>query len=98
MMSNFKMENRGVFSSISSLDARQVERELCKRDVCMYCGGRALGYKHTPNGPNEAGNWTHQSAQDNDMQQNVLCVASSIFSRERFEIAHSPKIATGCEK
>lgn len=57
------------------------ERELCKRDVCMYCGGRALGYNRIPDGPNSSGNYTHRSQ---TTTHEVLCVASSIFARERF--------------
>lgn len=63
----------------------QEERELCKRDVCMYCGGRALGYRRVPDGPNEAGNWTHQYTTTQRSQDRVLCEASAIFARERFE-------------
>lgn len=59
-------------------------REMCKRDVCMYCDGRAIGYKKIPDGPNEAGNWTHQYTATMRSQDRVLCVASAIFARERF--------------
>jgi hypothetical protein len=65
-------------------DVRQSERELCKRDVCMYCGGRALGYERAPVGPNSAGNWVH-SATAAVFKNSVLCVASSIFARENYE-------------
>ncbi|MDP2651952.1 MAG: hypothetical protein Q8O94_02360, partial [bacterium] len=62
---------------LTELDARKKERELCKQDVCPYCGGRALGYKRTPDGPNEAGNWTHlytMTACSSDPHRNrVLC-------------------------
>jgi hypothetical protein len=85
MTSDSQSENGGVVSSTAWLDARQKERELCKRDVCMYCGGRALGYKRTPDGPNESGNWTHQYTTTMRSNDRVLCVASSIFARESFE-------------
>lgn len=60
-------------------EAVRNERELCKQDVCMYCGGRALGYSQKPTGPNEAGNWIHPS--NTQQQDSVLCRASSIFAR-----------------
>jgi len=63
---------------------RSEERELCKRDVCMYCGGRALGYERIPEGPNDAGNYVHRSKMDRRENDIVLCQASAIFSRERF--------------
>lgn len=72
------------------LDARQKERELCKQDVCMYCGGRALGYKRIPDGPNEAGNWTHLYTTTMRSNDRVLCIASSIFARESFDRTRKP--------
>lgn len=60
------------------------ERELCKRDVCKYCGLRALGYERFPDGPNEAGNWTHQHRDSLRLEDRVLCAASAIFTREHF--------------
>ena len=66
------------------------ERELCKQDVCMYCGGRALGYKRIPDGPNEAGNWTHQYTATMRTGDRVLCQASAIFARENYERRNSP--------
>jgi hypothetical protein len=50
----------------------------------MYCGGRALRYKRIPEGPNDAGNYTHQSIDDPNPNAVVLCVASAIFAREKF--------------
>jgi len=61
------------------------ERELCKQDVCLYCGGRALGYKRIPDGPNEADNWTHQYTGTMRTEDRVLCIASAIFAHENFE-------------
>jgi hypothetical protein len=66
------------------------ERELCKRDVCMYCGGRALGYNRIPDGPNEAGNWTHKSTTSEREEHRVLCHASAILARENFERSRTP--------
>lgn len=43
----------------SEIAVANIERELCKRDVCCYCGGRALGYHQIPTGPNDAYNWVH---------------------------------------
>jgi hypothetical protein len=60
-----------------------IERELCKRDVCMYCGGRALGYFRIPEGPNDAGNFYHRHKKFEDDVQ--LCRASAIFAREKYE-------------
>lgn len=53
-------------------------------DVCMWCGSRALADgKPSPqvNGPNEAGNYTHSG----DGGRSILCVATSIHSRIRWE-------------
>lgn len=60
------------------------ERQKCKEDVCMYCGGRAPTHERKPVGPNAAGNWTHVTKKGADYGT-VLCLASAIFSRERFE-------------
>ena len=71
--------------TIATLTAQlEEERERCKRDVCMYCGGRAIGYNRIPDGPNEAGNWTHQYTTTMRTQDRALCVASAIFAREAF--------------
>jgi len=67
---------------------REEERELCKRDVCMYCGGRAIGYARIPEGPNEAGNWVHRYKLDK-LRDGVLCKASAIFSRVHWESTRS---------
>lgn len=61
------------------------EREMCKRDVCMYCAGRCPGYNSTPDGPNDAGNWTHAHRSVARGEDRKLCLASAIFARERFE-------------
>ncbi len=63
----------------------QEERDKCKADVCMYCGGRAKGYDRTPKGPNSAGNWEHDSVRGPAGLDSALCRASAIFSRERAE-------------
>ncbi len=65
------------------------ERERCKKDVCMYCSGRAIGYKRIPDGPNEAGNWTHQYMTTMRTEDRVMCKASAIFAREAYELAHN---------
>lgn len=68
--------------AISEAIAAMKERELCKRDVCSCCGSRALRYKRIPDGPNVAGNYTHQSL--DDPGASIMCEASAIFARERF--------------
>jgi len=65
-------------------EALAFERELCKRDVCMYCGGRARGYERAPVGPNSADNWVHYRTDSMDEKDGALCVASSVFAREKF--------------
>lgn len=65
--------------------ARYDALQQAARDVCMYCGGRALGFGE-PLGPNGAGNWTHASARSTGRP--VLCLASSIYSRMRYERAN----------
>ena len=65
-------------------EIRKDERRKCMEDVCMFCGGRAIGYKRVPDGPNEAGNYTHQYTATMRTEDRVLCVASSIMVRERF--------------
>ena len=85
MTNDCQSESGSVVSSTALLDARQRERELCKRDVCIYCDGREPGYKRTPDGPNDAGNWTHLYTATKRSNDRVLCQASSIFARERFE-------------
>lgn len=59
----------------------QKERDLCKRDVCGYCAGHFPQYEPWTDGPNSAGNYTHKSL---DGTRLSLCVASSIFARERW--------------
>jgi hypothetical protein len=56
------------------------ERRRCINDVCPYCAGRACGWEPAE-GPNEAGNYTHSKPG----HKPALCVASSIFARNRFE-------------
>jgi len=68
----------------SEIAVTNIERELCKRDVCMYCGGRAIGYARIPEGPNEAGNWVHEYRL-NKLRDGVLCKASAIFNRVHWE-------------
>mgnify|MGYP001580384293 CR=1 FL=1 len=61
-------------------DAERREAERCAKDVCMYCGGRALG--HLPViGPNQAGNYIHATPKATG--EDVLCRASGIYSRLR---------------
>lgn len=62
---------------------RAEENEACKRDVCMYCAGRAPGWEPAK-GPNEATNWTHSKPNQTwpGAPLEVLCLASSIFARE----------------
>lgn len=67
----------------TGIPINEAERKLCKQNVCMYCGGRALGYDRIPDGPNDAGNWTHQPTRKE--YSIVLCQASAIFAREKFE-------------
>ena len=57
------------------------EREAAINDVCMYCAGRAVGWKPAA-GPNSAGNWTHENPHYSASRA-VLCAASAIFSRAR---------------
>lgn len=64
----------------------------------MYCGGRALGYKRVPDGPNEAGNWTHQYTTTMRTGDRVLCQASAIFARENFERRNSPNSSSNDSK
>lgn len=63
----------------------QKERDECKRDVCCYCGGRCPQYETIPEGPNSAMNWIHKYKTDST--RSGLCVASSIYARERFLLA-----------
>lgn len=57
------------------------------RDVCMYCGGRAPGWK-LAEGPNSAGNWTHHRQEyerpSDAKSAPVLCAASSVHARLAF--------------
>jgi hypothetical protein len=69
----------------SEIAVANIERELCKRDVCMYCGGRAPSWKKIPEGPNKAGNYVHRSKLDRRENDEVLCIASAIFAREKYE-------------
>lgn len=59
-------------------DAERQEAERCAKDVCMYCGGRALGYLPV-SGPNQAGNHVHENSKVTG--DHVLCRASGIYSR-----------------
>ena len=61
-------------------DAERREAERCAKDVCMYCGGRALGYSPVI-GPNQAGNYIHATPKATG--KDVLCRASGIYSRLR---------------
>jgi hypothetical protein len=65
-------------------------REACKRDACEHCAGRTT-YERIPEGPNDAGNYTHAvrplppNAGYYMSAGPVLCRASAIFVREKFE-------------
>ena len=59
------------------------ESERCKRDVCMYCGGRAIGYG-PHEGMNDAGNYVHRPIGGGAP---VLCRATPIISRGNFAAA-----------
>ena len=64
-------------------EARTQAFEEAAREVCMWCGSRALvDGKPSPkiSGPNEAGNYTHQSH-----GAPVLCAASSFHSLIHWE-------------
>jgi hypothetical protein len=61
-------------------DAYILGLETAAKDVCMYCGGRALGY-HDAKGPNSAGNWTHLSVSLPAVER--LCEASAAHARLR---------------
>ena len=64
-------------------EARTQAFEEAAREVCMWCGSRALvDGKPSPkiSGPNEAGNYTHQSH-----GAPVLCAATSIHSLIHWE-------------
>lgn len=65
---------------------RERERALidaCK-DVCMYCGKRALGYGEAE-GPNSSGNYIHRDTMVTTELRTVLCTASAIWQRIRWE-------------
>ena len=68
-----------MLALLAFVRAQQVKelREAAK-DVCMYCGGRALG-KRTVSGPNQAGNYIH--ADPSTTGRDALCMASAIYSR-----------------
>ena len=59
-------------------DGRRREAEQCAKDVCMDCGGRALGYLPV-SGPNQAGN--HVRENNRVTGDHVICRASGIYSR-----------------
>lgn len=59
-----------------------LERQLCAMDVCAGCGDRLPQFDREAKGPNGAGNWTHMRK---DGRQEILCYASSIFARSRWE-------------
>lgn len=64
------------------------ERDKCKQDACCYCAGHCPPYHRTPAGPNDAGNWVHLGKIGPGSQLDpVLCMASAIFAREKFELA-----------
>ena len=60
--------------------ARADERKKCARDVCMYCGQRAIGYA-AATGPNEAGNYVHHPIGGGAP---MLCRAAAILARDAF--------------
>lgn len=63
-------------------EARKAALLQAAKDVCMYCSGNATGYESAL-GPNAAGNYTHCAKNMRD--KTVLCEASSIYARLRFE-------------
>ena len=68
---------------------RQDERDRCKKDSCQYCAGHCPPYHKIPDGPNEAGNWVHFGKIGPYMPDPVLCRATGIFAREKFELAQA---------
>lgn len=82
------MKKRDITVGVSLLcDLLQQERDRCKKDVCDACGGRALQWEQRVVGPNDAGNYVHLYR--GQPQRSMLCVASSIFARDRFDKAHN---------
>lgn len=72
---------QALLSDLVAAEIRRDERRKTLlascRDICMYCGGRALGYTLRPDGPNSAGNFIHASFK----YQPIMCVASALWSR-----------------
>jgi hypothetical protein len=69
---------------------REIERAKCINDVCCYCAGHCPPYHRKPEGPNDAGNWEHRSKNSKygeSTRDRVMCKASAIFARARFEDA-----------
>lgn len=71
-------------------EARKAALLQAAKDVCMYCSGNATGYESAL-GPNAAGNYTHCAKNMRD--KTVLCEASSIYARLRFEAAAAAPVA-----
>ncbi len=78
-------ERLGAMNNKEIIDAARLE---AARDVCPYCGGRAMGYEPVAAGPNEAGNWYHPD--ESDPTRSVLCLATAIYARRRFEAPPEP--------
>jgi hypothetical protein len=79
-------EIAGLFSMVGTPEdvvarvRRSLDEEalLCAADVCMYCGGSAVGYGPAT-GPNSARDWVHFAADRPDIVG--LCRASGIWAR-----------------
>lgn len=78
---NVRAENEALRKEAVLIMADAAER--CARDVCMYCGRRALGYGDAI-GPNQAGNWIHRSVSGT---HDALCDATGIWARRSHERA-----------
>lgn len=77
------------------MSPEQAERDKCKRDVCMYCAGHVPTHEREVVGPNEARNYVHMPTGAHTKGGQLerlsrLCIASSIFLRERFENSRVP--------
>lgn len=78
------MRTRGLILETDLMRGRErALRDACQ-DVCMYCGKRALGYGEAE-GPNDAGNHIHRDTSVTTKERTVLCMASAIWHRIRWE-------------
>lgn len=74
------LNSAAAFIAEDRARARREALELACRDVCTYCGSRAIGYDPAE-GPNEARNWTHTNPAYKRGEATVLCHASAIHAR-----------------